>query len=188
MSGHEAVREAYHLYYRRLVAAVYGLTGNHAEAQDIVQETFARALARHRQFLDVASPEAWLRTVALNLARSRWRRRKLFDTLVRAGRVERTPESVPGISADRVALVAALQRLPHATREALVLHHLADLPVAEVAKLTRTAVGTVKSRLSRGRVALAELFAEQREPAVARQPDDDVASPASLASKETRHV
>lgn len=186
MSGHEAVREAYHLYYRRLVAAVYGLTGNHAEAQDVVQETFARALARHRQFLDVASPESWLRTVALNLARSRWRRRKLFDTLVRAGRVERTPESVPGISADRVALVAALQRLPHATREALVLHHLADLPVAEVAKLTRTAVGTVKSRLSRGRVALAELLDHRERPAGAR-PGGGVAS-APPSSKETRHA
>jgi len=65
VSGTEAVREAYHLYYRRLVAAVYGLVGDHAEAQDIVQETFARALNRRRAFLDVVSPEAWLSTAAL---------------------------------------------------------------------------------------------------------------------------
>jgi len=65
VSGTEAVREAYHLYYRRLVAAVYGLVGDHAKAQDIVQETFARALNRRRAFLDVVSPEAWLSTAAL---------------------------------------------------------------------------------------------------------------------------
>lgn len=187
MSGHEAVRQAYHLYYRRLVAAVYGLTGSHAEAQDIVQETFARALARRTQFLELTSPEAWLRTVAVNLTRSRWRRRRLFDTLVRAGRVERTPESVPGVSPDRVALVAALQRLPRRTREALVLHHLADLPVAEVAAVTGASVGTVKSRLSRGRAALAKVLGEA-DLGEAERDAAGVTVHAPASNEESRHV
>ncbi len=171
LEAREAVRQAYQAYYRRLVAALYGLTGDHGEAQDLVQEAYARALARSRQFLDVADPEAWLRTVAVNLARTRWRRRRLFDSMVRTGRVIRTPDSVPGAGPDRVALVAALQRLSRPTREAIVLHHLADMSVYEVAESLGVPVGTVKARLSRGRALLAKLISEYAdEPAAATVP------------------
>lgn len=173
LEAREAVRQAYQAHYRRLVAALYGLTGDHAEAQDLVQEAYARALARPRQFLDVADPEAWLRTVAMNLARSRWRRRRLFDTLVRTGRVARPVESVPGVDPNRVALVAALQQLSRATRETIVLHHLADMSVHEVAEALGVPVGTVKARLSRGRAMLATLItemADESRPAPPRRP------------------
>ena len=161
----EAVRQAYSAHYRRLVAALYGLTGDYSDAQDLVQEAYARALARPRQFLDVADPEAWLRTVAINLARTRFRRRRLFDTLVRTGRVSRPPESVPGLDPNRVALISALQQLSRPTRETIVPHHLADLSVHEVAETLGVPVGTVKARLSRGRAMLATLLNEKAEPA-----------------------
>lgn len=163
LEAREAVRQAYSAHYRRLVAALYGLTGDYAEAQDLVQEAYARALARPRQFLDVADPEAWLRTVAINLARTRFRRRRLFDTLVRTGRVSRPVDSVPGLDPNRVALVAALQKLSRPTRETIVLHHLADLSVHEVAETLGVPVGTVKARLSRGRAMLATLLDEHTE-------------------------
>jgi RNA polymerase sigma-70 factor (ECF subfamily) len=163
LEAREAVRQAYSAYYRRLVAALYALTGDHGEAQDLVQEAYARALARSRQFLDVADPEAWLRTVAMNLARTRWRRRRLFDSLVRSGRVDRPIESMPGVDPNRVALVAALQRLSRATRETIVLHHLADMSVHEVADALGVPVGTIKARLSRGRAMLATLMSEMAD-------------------------
>ena len=169
LEAREAVRGAYQAYYRRLVATLYGLTGDHSEAQDLVQEAYARALARPRVFLDVADPEAWLRTVAVNLARTRWRRRRLLDTMVRTGRIQPSPESVPAITADRVLLVNALQKLSRATRETIVLHHLADMSVHEVAEQLGVPVGTVKARLSRGRALLAQLIGD-REPAPARIP------------------
>ena len=165
LEAREAVRQAYQAYYQRLVAAMYGLTGDFSEAQDLVQEAYARALARPHTFLDVADPEAWLRTVAVNLARTKWRRRRLFDTLVRTGRVARTPESVPGVDPNRVALVAALQQLSRVTRETIVLHHLADMSVYEVAEQLGVPVGTVKARLSRGRTMLAALLRDEPSPA-----------------------
>jgi RNA polymerase sigma-70 factor, ECF subfamily len=173
----EAVRAAYSAHYRRLVAALYGLTGDYSDAQDLVQEAYARALARPRQFLDVADPEAWLRTVAINLARTRFRRRRLFDTLVRTGRVARQPESVPGLDPNRVALVAALQQLSRPTRETIVLHHLADLSVHEVAETLGVPVGTVKARLSRGRAMLATLLDEHAEARPAPPPPRTPAKP-----------
>ena len=188
LEAREAVRQAYQAYYRRLVAALYALTGDYAEAQDLVQEAYARALARPRVFLDVADPEAWLRTVAVNLARTRWRRRRLFDTLVRTGRVTRTPESVPGADPNRVALVAALQQLSRPTREAIVLHHLADMSVYEVAEALGVPVGTVKARLSRGRTMLATLLNERADEPVepASGAADAPAPPGTRAAEPAR--
>src|SRR4051794_13948909 len=58
----------------RLVRAVYAITGDVGEAHDVVSEAFARAWARRRAFAQVDEPEAWLRTVAVRLAVSRWRK------------------------------------------------------------------------------------------------------------------
>ena len=59
-----------------------------------------------------------------------------------------------------MALVRALERLPEAQRHTLVLHHIADLPVHEVARELGVPEGTVKARLSRGRAALAALLTD----------------------------
>ncbi len=71
-----------------------------------------------------------------------------------------TPAAYADLADDRLALMAALRRLPAAQREAIALHHLADLPVAEVALTLGVPEGTVKARLSRGRAALAVLMSE----------------------------
>ena len=74
MDAEDAVRQAYQVYYRRLVAQVFGLVGELAEAEDAVQEAFARVLAAPRSFIDADDSERWLRVVALNVARTRYRR------------------------------------------------------------------------------------------------------------------
>jgi RNA polymerase sigma factor (sigma-70 family) len=160
VGAEDSVRQAYEAYYRRLVTQVFGLVGDLAEAEDAVHEAFARVLASPRSFLRADDAERWLRVAALNVARTRYRRRWLFDRLVSSGRVEATPAATPGVSGDRVALVAALRRLARPTREAVVLHHLADLSVAEVAATLGVPVGTVKARLARGRASLAEFLSD----------------------------
>jgi len=93
---------------------------------------------------------------------SRWRRARHWWELVRGGHV---PRPVPEPTPDHVALVAALRRLPEAQRTAIVLHHLCDLSVDQIAAETGAAVGTVKARLSRGRSALAaHLVSEETHP------------------------
>src|SRR6266545_496883 len=146
------VGEVYHACYRRLVAQLYAFTSDVSEAQDVVQEAFARALARPRAFADIDNPEAWLRTVAINLVRRRWRRRRLLDTiLLRERPVQRLIEPGP----DPADLAEALAALPQHYREVVVLHYFADLSVDEVATALSVPVGTIKSRLSRARTALA---------------------------------
>ncbi|GHD68502.1 hypothetical protein GCM10010317_072860 [Streptomyces mirabilis] len=146
--------------FPRLTGQLYAFTGDHSEAQDVVQEAFVRAWDRRREFLAEGAPEAWIRTVAMRLAVSRWRRARRWLELVR-----RTPppEHTPGPDPERTALVVALRTLPEAQRMALVLHHLCDLSVEQVASETGAPVGTVKARLSRGRAALAQTLATADE-------------------------
>lgn len=154
----EAFDEFYAASFRRLVGQVYAMIGSHDEAQECVQEAFVRAWSRRKQLDDARSPEAWVRTTAYRLAVSRWRR------MVRARRdPDRAVEQAADRSAptgDHVALVAALRRLPEPQRRALVLHHLCDLSVADVAAEVGAPEGTVKARLSRGRTALQALLGD----------------------------
>jgi RNA polymerase sigma-70 factor (ECF subfamily) len=151
--------EFYATSFRRVTGQVYAMIGDLDEATDCTQEAFARAWA-HRRKLDRADyPEAWVRTTAYRLAVSRWRRRK---------RGERSPDralqpvgTAAAVDESHVALVAALRQLPEAQRQALVLHHIADLPVQQVAAEVGVPEGTIKARLSRGRAALAALLADE---------------------------
>jgi len=147
----------YNARYGDVVAMVHALTGDLAEAQDLAQEAFCRAWQRWGSLAGYEDPLAWIRRVAANLATSRWRR---LGAARRHLRRERTLD-VPALSPDHVALVTALRTLPADQRRALVLHHIVDLPVTEVAHEMAVAVGTVKSWLHRGRAALAAHLAEE---------------------------
>lgn len=149
----EGLQDLYEASYRRLVAQVAALTRDVPEAEDVVQDAFSRAVGRWDAISRYDDPERWVRTVAMNAARSRWRRARRGTQLLRKVAVTEPPSSPP--SPDRVALVAAMRKLPAAQREAIALHHLADLPVDEVARQLGVPAGTVKARLSRGRTALA---------------------------------
>ncbi|MDQ3485609.1 MAG: SigE family RNA polymerase sigma factor, partial [Actinomycetota bacterium] len=147
----------YQASFPRLVGQLSAMTGSLAEAQDCVQEAFVRAWLHRSSLSTVGSPDAWVRTVAWRLAVSRWRRAKQA-----LGFQHRTaaPQDVAGPNLDRPALVVALAQIPADQRRAIVLHHLCDLSVADVAAETGVPVGTVKARLSRGRAALASLLTD----------------------------
>ena len=154
MSESDTVRAVFEASYRRLVGQLYGVCGDLTEAEEVVAEAFARAVQHQRSFTSLNNPEAWLRTVAVNVSRTRYRRSRL--PLRQLRQEVRHPE----LDEDRLALMAALRQLPPPQREAIALHYLADLPIHEVAEATGSPVGTVKARLSRGRAALAVLLAD----------------------------
>jgi RNA polymerase sigma-70 factor (ECF subfamily) len=151
--------ELYAASFRRITGQVYAMIGDLDEATECVQEAFARAWA-HRRKLDRASyPEAWVRTTAYRLAVSRWRRARLARRPT--DRAVGDAITTPPIDESHVALVAALRQLPQAQRQALVLHHIADLPVHQIAREVGVPEGTIKARLSRGRTSLAALLADE---------------------------
>ena len=154
------LEQIFELSYRRLAMQLYGVVGNLAEAEDLVQEAFVRAAAAGPRFRRVDNPEAWLRRTAINLHRKRWRKVRNFHRI--RPRLEVPPADLPGLD-EHLAVVEALRQLPAAQREAVALHYLADLQVAEIADLVGVPEGTVKSRLMRGREALAALLSEESD-------------------------
>jgi RNA polymerase sigma-70 factor (ECF subfamily) len=138
--------------YRRLLGQLFAVTGDLAEAENVLQEAYARAFVRWSRVRGYDRPEAWVRRVAINLAAMADRSlRRRARALLRLG----PPPLVPELSPEAIDLHEALAALPLGQRQVIVLHHLVGLPVEEIARELRLAPGTVKSRLARGRAAMA---------------------------------
>jgi RNA polymerase sigma-70 factor, ECF subfamily len=160
MATTEGFEEFYTGAVGRLLGQLLLVTGDLHEAEEVVQEAFARASVRWAWLRDYDLPEAWVRRVALNLAAERARRlRRQARALLRLG----PPPQVPAASAEALALLEALRTLPMRQRQAIVLYHLVDLPVEEVSRLIGVRPGTVKSLLARGRRALANRLSDAQE-------------------------
>ena len=111
----------------------------------------------YRAFYAAAFPRLVGQVVARRLAVSRWR--SAWSALKAWRRHGPMPDTPPP-SVDNPLIVAALQQLPEEQRRAIVLYHLCDLSVDEVAAETGVPAGTVKARLSRGRAALRRILGE----------------------------
>jgi RNA polymerase sigma-70 factor, ECF subfamily len=148
----EGFEEFYGTAFGRLVGQLFLVTGDLHEAEDVVQEAFARAAVRWSTIRTYDLPEAWIRRVALNLAASAARRRRRW--LAVQARLAPPPE-LPPASDEVLELLQALDRLPMSQRQPLVLHYLLQLPVEQIARELGISTGSVKSRLFRGRQALA---------------------------------
>jgi RNA polymerase sigma-70 factor, ECF subfamily len=150
----------YEAAFPRLVGQLGLVTGDLAEAEDLVQEALARASARWSRLRAYDLPEAWVRRVALNLAADRTRRlRRRLAALARIG----PPPVVPPISEDALAVAAALRTLSLAHRQVVVLHYLADLSVDQIAGELGIPSSTVRGRLARARRVLASQLDEPAE-------------------------
>jgi RNA polymerase sigma-70 factor (ECF subfamily) len=146
-----------------LLRQLTAMTSEPELAQDVLQEAFARAWQRWSRVSELEDPRAWVRTVAWRLAISQFRRRKVADRFLAGARRRPPTEATPE---DALDLDQALRLLNPVYRQALVLHDLYGYTVEQVAVECGVAVGTVKSRLSRGRAAVAaSLGADYREPA-----------------------
>ncbi|MFG3706922.1 SigE family RNA polymerase sigma factor [Micromonospora sp. NPDC047670] len=154
----DSFEEFYAANFQALTLQLYAYTADVGQAQDAVQEAFSRAWARWDRLVRYERPAAWVRTVAMNVVRNRWRRLRAARTHARYHQ----DQTVEGPGPDRVALARALASLPETQRRAVVLFHVADLSIADIAEQEGVAPGTVKSWLHRGRAALAAELSEPR--------------------------
>jgi RNA polymerase sigma-70 factor (ECF subfamily) len=138
----------------RLIGYLTVLGGNRADAEEVAQEAFVRLLENWRKVRTYDDPQAWLRQVATRAMISRGRRR----TTARLGAARLAAHqgdgTTPPVDAAGVDLDRALQQLSIEHRAVLLLHHVHDLPVSDVAATLGLPVGTVKSRLARARAAI----------------------------------
>lgn len=162
----EAYSDFYERSYSVLVGQVFVVTTDRGEAEEAVQEAFARSWSRWSRVCRYDNPEAWVRRVALNVAMKRWRRARRGDQLVQDAYADTAFVSDAAAIGDRIDLIAGLRRLPASHRQALVLHYVVGLSVREVAdemstRLAPVRPGTVKSWLYRGRAELVNVLASE---------------------------
>src|SRR5215218_5213954 len=154
------VREAMRAALPSLRAFALSLTNAREMADDLVQDTLVRALANLHQFQPGTNMGAWLFTILRNQFYSQCRRTKheVEDPDGSyAARLRAPPEQ--HAKCDVQDMLRALGKLPADQREALLLIVAEGLPYEEAAQVCGVVVGTIKSRVSRGRVRLAELLA-----------------------------
>ncbi len=152
-----AVDDLFRAEYPTVVASVRLIVGSEAVAEEIAQEAFCRAIERWRRVRSYDNPAAWVQVVALRLAVRNDQRRRTGDRLQPAWSSATTdrPEDID--------LQRAIAALPVGQRQAIVLHHLCDLSVDQVAEVLSLRPGTVKTQLHRGRAALAAALGEPQE-------------------------
>mgnify|MGYP001281933204 CR=1 FL=1 len=154
-------------YRTPLYNFVYRFVGDRETAEDIVQETFLRCLRHSHQYPAIEQVSTWLYTIAGNLAKTELRRRKRWhwvpigpsDDEQRTSFYEPVDKDrLPGeqTDANRVqdTVVKAIHNLPEEFCEAVLLRDLNGFSYDEISKIINCPVGTVKSRVNRGRLRL----------------------------------
>jgi RNA polymerase sigma-70 factor, ECF subfamily len=153
-----------------LYRAALRLTRSEAEADDLVQDTFVKAIRAKARFEPGSNLRAWLFTILMNTWRNRRRDAGRDPVDVDSERVElaadaahdsASPEDLLLRSTLDVDLKAALDRMPTAFREAVWLRDVEEFSYAEIARILDVPVGTVMSRISRGRRQLYEYLTAQ---------------------------
>jgi RNA polymerase sigma-70 factor (ECF subfamily) len=143
----ESFEEAFDHLLARALAAARRILGDTPRAEDVAAEALARTYARWDMVRDLPYREAWVVRVAANLAIDVVRRRQVVIQPSVVGSVEDS-------SVDRVAVLAAVRRLPRRQREVIVLSYLSDVAESDVARVLGISNGTVKTHLHRGLSAL----------------------------------
>jgi RNA polymerase sigma-70 factor, ECF subfamily len=156
-------------YMSRLYPAALRLTRNHCDAEDLIQETFAKAYVKYHQFKPGTNLKAWLYTILVRTFYSSCRHRDRRVGEVLAAEIYESADSrdalsEPPRSAEAEALenlggstvMRALDDLPDGFREVIYLADIEGYRYSEIAELMGTPLGTVMSRIHRGRSMLRE--------------------------------
>ncbi|HEX6039597.1 sigma-70 family RNA polymerase sigma factor [Longimicrobium sp.] len=161
-------------YQNRLLNFIYRTTGDRERAEDLVQETFIRVYRHLHRFDQTKKFSTWIYTIASNLAKNELRNRSrnplvLFQTLMKNRQADERPlewEDNTYRPDDlfrkrhlKSQVDAAVEQLPEHHRTVFILREMEGKTYEEIAEITATNLGTVKSRLNRARNNFAQLIA-----------------------------
>ena len=160
----------------RVYSLAYRMVGNNEDAQDIAQDAFLRVYQAIQRFRSDATFSTWLHRIVVNACHDELARRKrrpatmseLTDDDDAPSPLDlrstgETPETALLQRERQQAIQRALAELPEVSRMVIVLHDIQGMGYQEIAEVTRTEVGTVKSRLNRARNMLREKISADRE-------------------------
>ncbi len=175
LDGEErAFAELVERYQTRLLNFIYRTIGDREKAEDLVQEVFIRVYRHLHRFDRSKKFSTWIYTIASNLAKNELRNRSrnplvLFQTIRKNWQDDDRPLQFEDSSARpddlyrkrhlRELVESSVAQLPEHHREVFVLRELEGKSYEEIAEITETNLGTVKSRLNRARTSFADIIA-----------------------------
>jgi RNA polymerase sigma-70 factor (ECF subfamily) len=163
--------QAYDILVRRykdqLLNFVFRFVGNRSDAEDIVQETFLRVYRNKHMYKEIAKFSTWVYTIAGNLAKTELRRRKRHKIFSVSNFVnderdfdipdhDHSPEKKVDSSIQENIIQKAIEKLPIKFKEVIVLRDIQGFAYEEISQILNIPLGTVKSRVNRGRLKLQE--------------------------------
>ncbi|MCB0720689.1 MAG: sigma-70 family RNA polymerase sigma factor [Ignavibacteriae bacterium] len=172
----EAFNEIVFRYKDKLVNFLFRYTGNRDEAEDLAQDTFLKLYRSKHLYKEIAKFSTWFYTIAINIAKTNLRKKsrqkaisisdfdpeneKDFD--LPADVI--SPEDSANASIENYYIQKAINSLGEKFKEVIVLRDIQDMEYEEIAQITGLPLGTVKSRINRGRERLKELLSDIYKP------------------------
>ncbi len=157
-------------YKNPLINYVFRFLGDYETCVDIVQETMIKVYRYKDSYSSIAKFSTWIYTIAGNLARTEYqrrKRRKIFSINAYGEEKDETyeipdesfnPERIADSGIKEKIIQDALEKVSKAYREVVILRDIQDLSYEEISEITNLPVGTVKSRINRGRAQLQKLL------------------------------
>lgn len=157
-------------YKNRLINFIYRYTGNYDDAEDLVQDCLVKVYTSKHLYREIAKFSTWVHTIVLNLARTKIAKEKKV-VMVSINNINTVSENEfdipdgswsPDINAEskiqNAYIQKALMQIPKEYRELVILRDVEDYSYEEIAEICELPMGTVKSRINRGREKLQELL------------------------------
>jgi RNA polymerase sigma-70 factor (ECF subfamily) len=166
----DAFDEIVHRYKDKLVNFVYRYTGNYDDCEDIAQDTMIKVYTSKHLYKEIAKFSTWIYTIAINLAKTKVLKKQKMKTFSLSDAYDDEEKDfdipddayTPDVNANSKFLSQhiqnALSKINDNYRELVVMRDIEDLSYEEIVEITGLPMGTVKSRINRGREKLQELL------------------------------
>jgi RNA polymerase sigma-70 factor, ECF subfamily len=168
----EAFSELVVRYKDKLVNFLYRYTGDRDEAEDLAQDAFVKLYRSKHLYKEIAKFSTWFYTIAINTAKTDARKKNRYNTMsisdydpenekdyeIPANAL--APDEVANASLEHHYIQKAIDSLEESFKEVIVLRDVEDLDYEEIAQVTGLPLGTVKSRINRGREKLKKILNE----------------------------
>ncbi len=148
----------------KIFSIAWRITGDRSDALDATQDALITVYRKVGSWRGESAFSTWLYRIAVNATRDVMRRKGRAPVPEEEITPRASSEDVEQQVATRLDVQRALMELPHDYREAVVMHDIGGIPYEEIAEATGVALGTVKSRISRGRKKLARSLEPSRDP------------------------
>ncbi|EJL26785.1 sigma-70 family RNA polymerase sigma factor [Brevibacillus sp. BC25] len=165
----EAFARVIQLYERTLYGLARTYVGRNEDCADVVQDTVMKAFRAIRTLREPAYFKTWMIQILINECRQ-WQRKKKRSPTVELSLLQIEEKAVQEAPYEAIELTEAVWKLEHELRSVIWLHYYEDLPIKQVALRVGIPEGTVKSRLHRARMLLAEELESSQERNVGYDP------------------